>query len=109
MRQDIQKYIKGCVMCQKAKPAHGKQQNPLHPLPILKSLWEAISWDMIGPLPESRTYNAIVMIIDMKTKAIKLEPANITISAMGAAIVMIECTKKRVYLSRSTVTEDHSL
>jgi transposase InsO family protein len=47
-----------------------------------------ISWDLIGPLPESQTFNTIVMIIDTWTKGIKLKPVNITISAMGAAIVM---------------------
>jgi hypothetical protein len=36
-------------------------------------------------------YNAVVTIIDVHTKAVKLEPANITISAMGAAVVMRDC------------------
>jgi transposase InsO family protein len=52
-----------------------------------------MSWDMVGPLPESQTYNTIVTMVDTKTKAIKLEAANITITAMGAAIVM----RDRVY------------
>jgi hypothetical protein len=66
----------------------GKLSNPLHPLPIAEAPWEAISSDLIRPLPESRTYNVIITIVDTWTKAIKLEPVNITISAMGAAIVM---------------------
>jgi hypothetical protein len=52
-----------------------------------------MSWDLIGPLPESQTYNAIVTMVDTKTKAIKLEAANVTITAMGAAVVM----RDRVY------------
>jgi hypothetical protein len=52
-----------------------------------------MAWDLVGPLPESRTYNAIVTMVDTKTKAIKLEPADITITARGAAVVM----KNRVY------------
>jgi transposase InsO family protein len=33
-------------------------------------------------------YNAIVMIINMRMKGVKLEPTNITISAMGATIIV---------------------
>jgi transposase InsO family protein len=34
-----------------------------------------MSWDLIGPLLESRTYDTIVTMVDTKTKAIKLEAA----------------------------------
>jgi transposase InsO family protein len=44
--------------------------------------------NIIGLLPESRTYNVVVTIIDTHTKVIKLELVNITISAMGVAIIM---------------------
>jgi transposase InsO family protein len=47
-----------------------------------------MSWDLIGPLLESRTYDAIVTMMDTRTKAIKLEPANVMITAMGVAIIM---------------------
>jgi hypothetical protein len=47
-----------------------------------------MSWDMIGPLPKSRSYNTIVTMVDVKTKAIKLEPADVTIMARGIAMVM---------------------
>jgi hypothetical protein len=53
MQQDVQKYIKSCIICQKAKPSTGKGTNLLNPLPILGTPWEAIPWDLIGPLPES--------------------------------------------------------
>jgi transposase InsO family protein len=62
-------------------------------MPIPEEPWEIMSWDLIGPLPKSRTYDAIVMMVDTKTKAIKLEAANVTITALGAAVVM----RNRVY------------
>jgi hypothetical protein len=52
-----------------------------------------MAWDLIGPLPESRTYNAIVTMVDIRTKAIKLEPVDITITVRGAAVVM----KNRIF------------
>jgi hypothetical protein len=88
MWQDVQKYVKGCITCQKAKPLSGKTANPLNPLPVPGAPWEVMSWDLIGPLPESCTYNAIVTIIDIQTKAIKLEPVNVTILVMRAAVIM---------------------
>jgi hypothetical protein len=86
--KDVQEYVGGCLVCQKVKPMSGSRSNPLHPLPIAGALWEAISWDIISPLPESRTYNTVITIVDTQTKGIKLKLANVTISAMEAATVM---------------------
>jgi transposase InsO family protein len=93
MRQDVQKYIRGCIVCQKTKPPSSPQANPLNPLPVAGAPQEVISWDLIGILPKSWTYNAIVTIVDTHKKGIKLKPTNATISAMGMAIIM----RDRVY------------
>jgi hypothetical protein len=93
MRRDVAVYVKGCMVCQKAKPRAGLIPGELHPFNVAGSPWEVMSWDMIGPLPESRTYNAIVTMVNIKTKAIKLEPADITIMAHGIVVIM----KNRVF------------
>jgi hypothetical protein len=85
--------VKGCLTCQKAKTRSGPGVNLLNPIPIAGGPWEVMSWDLIGPLLESRTYNVIVTMVDMRTKVIKLEAANIMITTMGAAVVM----QDRVY------------
>jgi hypothetical protein len=71
----------------------GPGHREMHPMEIPTSPWEVMSWDMIGPLLESRTYNAIITMVDVKSKAIKLELVDITITAMGAMVVM----KNRVF------------
>jgi hypothetical protein len=78
----------GCIVCQKNKPQTGLTPGALHPFQILGSPWEIMSWDMIGPFPESRTYNAIVTMVNVKMKAIKLEPADVTITARGIVVIM---------------------
>jgi hypothetical protein len=93
IRQDVRRYIQGCVACQKNKPRAGPMPGELHLLGVPGSPWEVMSWDMIGPLPESCTYNAIVTMVDVKTKVIKLEPADITITARGIMVIM----KNRVF------------
>jgi hypothetical protein len=59
---------------------------------------------LISPLPESQTFNAIVTIVDLGTKAIKLEPVHITISAMGVAQVM----KDRVFREEGLLMKVYS-
>jgi hypothetical protein len=93
IQKDVMAYVRGCVACQKNKSRVGPFTGELHPFNIPGTPWEVMAWDLIGPLPESRTYNAIVTMVDIKTKAIKLEPADITITARGAVIVM----KNRVF------------
>jgi hypothetical protein len=93
IRTYVKEYVQGCLICQKAKPWVGPGNDQLHPMIIPGSLWEVMSWDLIGPLPESRTYNVIVTMVDIKTKVIKLEAANITIMVRGAAVVI----KNRVF------------
>jgi hypothetical protein len=74
-------------------------------LPLAGASWEIISWDLIGPLPESRTYDAIVMMVDMKTKAIKLELVNVTITAMEAAVIMRNCIFKEEGLLAKVISD----
>jgi hypothetical protein len=88
IQKDVQDYMKGCQVCQKNKPKIGLGYSKMYPLEIVESPWKIMSWDMIGPLPKSQTYNAIITMVDTKMKVIKLELANITITARGAAIVM---------------------
>jgi hypothetical protein len=71
----------------------GPGMGELHTFKIPASPWEVMSWEMIGLLPESRSYNAIITMVDVKMKVIKLEPADVMIMTQGAAVVM----KNRVF------------
>jgi hypothetical protein len=66
----------------------GKQLNLLHHLPVPDLLWDQVLWDLIRPLPESHSYNAIMTITDLSMKDLKLEPAMVSISTEGAARIM---------------------
>ena len=45
---------------------------------------------MIGPLPSSNGYDAILVIVDRFSKRIVLEPISIKITAMGVANVFVD-------------------
>ena len=85
LKEDIKKYVQGCVKCQQNKVQHQRKAGELHPLEIPKGLWQDISIDMIGPLPRSNRMDAIVVIVDRFTKMIRLKAATTSISSEGIA------------------------
>ena len=64
MKKDIQKYIAGCNTCQMVKPDQQAKAAPLHPNEIPEGPWQIISVDMMGPLPESKGFDTILVVVD---------------------------------------------
>jgi transposase InsO family protein len=85
IQSDVKKYVSGCETCQRTKAHRRKPENPLHPNEIPPGPWEHISVDLIGELPESQGYNAILVIVDRFSKMIIVIPTNMELTAMGMA------------------------
>ena len=85
IKQDIHRYIKGCDKCQCTKTNTQGKKTPLNPNEIPNSLWEIISVDLIGPLPESYGKNDIMVIVDQFSKMIRLFPMTTEITSQGVA------------------------
>jgi len=85
LREDIKKYVQGCLKCQQNKVQHQRKAGELHPLEIPKGLWQEISIDMIGPLPSSNRMDAILVIVDRFMKMIRLKTTTTNISSEGIA------------------------
>ena len=64
LKEDVKKYMQGCLKCQQNKVQHQQKAGELHPLEIPKGPQQEISIDMIGPLPNSNGMNAILVIVD---------------------------------------------
>jgi len=64
LKENIKKYMQGCLKCQQNKVQHQQKARELHPLEILKRPWQEISIDMIEPLPSSKGMDAILVIVD---------------------------------------------
>jgi len=64
LKEDVKKYVQGCFKCQQNKVQHQRKAGELHPLEILKRLWQEISINIIGPLPKLNGMDAIVVIVD---------------------------------------------
>ena len=85
LKEDIKKYVQGCVKCQQNKVQHQRKAEELHVLEIPKRPWQDISIDMIGPLPKSNGMDAIMVIVDRFTKMIRLKAITTNISSEGIA------------------------
>ena len=85
LKEDVKKYVQGCIKCQQNKVQHQKKAGKLHPLEIPKGPWQDISIDMIGPLLKSNKMDAILVIVDRFTKMIRLKVTTTNLSSEGVA------------------------
>ena len=81
----VARYVKACEVCQRTKPRQGALAAPLHPNAPPSKPWEIITVDMIGPLPLSNGFDAILVIVDRLTKMVLAIPTNTTLTAFGTA------------------------
>jgi hypothetical protein len=85
IQSDVRKYVDGCQVCQKTKPHRRKPAAPLHPNTIPSRKWGTVTVDMIGPLPEAQGFNAILVMVDFKTKQIIAVPTTTDLNSLGWA------------------------
>ena len=85
LKEDVKKYVQGCVKYQQNKVQHQRKTGELHPLEISEGPWQDISINMIEPLLRSNRMDAIVVIVDQFTKMIRLKATTTSISLEGIA------------------------
>ena len=93
IKMDVRRYVKGCSECQKNKVIRQPGHIPLSPNPIPEGPWQEISIDMIGPLPNSNGYDAILVIVNRFSKMIHLIPTSTSLTSAELA----EIYKKEVW------------
>ena len=87
---DIAKWIQECRECQQRKPPHQAQQAPLDTIQST-SPFEKLSWDIMGPLPQSSSGNRyIVVITDLFSKWVEAFPIKSTDSETLATLLVDE-------------------
>lgn len=64
----IERYVRNCHECRRAKAPVGKYQGLLRPLPIPERPWRYISVNFVGPLSKSNGANTIIIVINRLTK-----------------------------------------
>lgn len=76
----VRQYVASCDKCNRNKPRRHAPYGMMKPLPIPEKPWESISVDFINQLPVSDGYDAIMVVIDRRTKLAHFEPVTTKIT-----------------------------
>ena len=59
---DVEKFCKGCLVCQKSSKRR-VQRAPLIPLPIIQEPFKRIAMDIVGPIPRSSSGKRYILVV----------------------------------------------
>jgi hypothetical protein len=90
MTKDIKRFCESCDICQKIKPINFGKFGHLHSNPIPTRPYESVSLDLIGPLPESDGYTAILVIVDRLSKHAQFIPTIFKLKKEGFAHLFVK-------------------
>ena len=68
MRDDVEGYVRTCLVCQQDKVEQQQPGGLLEPLPTPKRPWESVSMDFIMALPKSEGFGSIMVVVDRFSK-----------------------------------------
>jgi len=86
----IAKFTSKCDSCNRAKTFPSKRVGKLMPNAIPSECWQIVSVDMIGELPDSRGFNAILVVVDRLSKRIHAIPTVTSLNSAGVARLFLE-------------------
>ncbi|GKV19476.1 hypothetical protein SLEP1_g29735 [Rubroshorea leprosula] len=68
MRDDVEAYVRTCLVCQQDKIKQRQPGGLLEPLPAPEHPWECITMDFISSLPQSEGCGSILVVVDRFSK-----------------------------------------
>src|SRR6266446_2050338 len=86
----ITKFITGCDACNQTKTFPTQKVGKVIPNKVPDRHWQVISIDMIGELPDSKGYNAILVVVDCLSKRIHAIPTVNSLDSAGVARLFLE-------------------
>ena len=105
MRDDVDSYVKTCLVCQQDKVEQKHPGGLLEPLPIPSRPWESLSMDFITNLPKSDGCGSIFVVVDRFTKYATFIPAPMECNAETAACLFLKHVVKYWGVPRSIVSD----
>lgn len=85
MEEDVEAYVKTCLVCQQDKTEKRKQAGLLEPLPIPDRPWQSVSMDFISGFPKVDACKSIMVVVDRFSKYAVFIPASHACPADEAA------------------------
>ena len=99
MREEIDKYVKGCIICQRSKVPRQKPNGLLQPLPVPSRPFGTVTMDFIVALPTVKQYNAVLVFVDRFTKFAIFVPTTDKATAVDVAEIYLSHLFSRFGLS----------
>ena len=85
MGTDIELFFSLCNSCQVTKDSNQKPSGLLHSLPVPDQPSQLIGMDFMGPLPKSKGYDYLLVIIDCLTSQVHLIPTDTHVTSKEVA------------------------
>ncbi|KAL0415861.1 UNVERIFIED_CONTAM: Transposon Tf2-11 polyprotein [Sesamum latifolium] len=105
---DIETYVRTCLICQQDKADHQKKAGLLQPLPIPKRPWESVSMDYISGLPKVGDLGSIIVVVDRLSKYTTFIAARKHITMEGMAHLFFKHIVKYWGLPKDIVSDRDS-
>ncbi|KAF8643202.1 hypothetical protein AX16_009165, partial [Volvariella volvacea WC 439] len=111
--RQLSEYCKACIRCQELKNFPPQNRATLHPHNIPQEPWEVILIDVVGPLPESNSSNAILNIVDHFSKYLISTPVTVNLTSKQMAeiyrdkVFSIFSIPKKIVSDRGTQFASH--
>src|SRR5260221_1231235 len=86
----IAKFVAGCNVCNQTKTSPMQKVGKLIPNKIPDQCWQVISIDMIGELPDSKGYNAVLVVVDHLSKRIHTILTVTSLDSAGVAWLFLK-------------------
>ena len=74
MGAEIELFCSSCTLCQTTKDSMQKPAGLLHSLPIPYWPWQSVGLDFMGPLPKSKGYDYLLVVINRFMLQVHLLP-----------------------------------
>ncbi|RVW82471.1 Transposon Tf2-8 polyprotein [Vitis vinifera] len=105
MGEDVQTYVKSCLVCQMDKTERKKVVGLLQPLPILERPWENISIDFITGFPKVRDFKSVFVVVDRFSKYVVFIPVPDACPAEEVARLFFSNVVKHFGLPKDIVSD----
>ena len=105
MRDDIELYVKTCLVCQQDKVEQQQPAGLLEPLPIPEKPWESISIDFITCLPKSEGCGNIMVVVDRFSKYGVFIPVPTKFTAEDAARLFFKHVMKYWGIPKTIISD----
>ncbi|TPX36791.1 hypothetical protein SeLEV6574_g08003 [Synchytrium endobioticum] len=102
---DVREYVKSCDVCQRNKNHPLAPSGKLMPLPIPERNWQHLTLDFIVKLPKSDGFDAILVVVDRRSKACVLTPTHESITAEETAHLLWDKVVCRYGVPSSLVSD----